>query len=84
MFFKNPQEIIKKNILNITDQSKGFSLSQKIGCSFLLSGIIRGLGVDWLEALDIFSYVDKNLESVKSLHQKESIFALMIGLLENF
>ena len=73
-FFDNAKGLIEKNISNLPFEP---TTQQRKGQAYLIAGLIKGLGVGYIEKLNLFKYIDEDLESKKDVQQKESILLLI-------
>ncbi|KAL4445680.1 hypothetical protein ABPG74_006231 [Tetrahymena malaccensis] len=78
-FFDNPKGLVEKTIQNLPFEP---NVKQKKGQAYLVAGLIKGLGVNSIEQLNIFKYIDEDLEQKKDGQQKESILTLIICFLD--
>lgn len=63
-FFDNPQGLIETTIQNLPFES---DIKHKKGQAYLIAGLVKGLGVNYIEKLNIFKYIEEDLESKKDV-----------------
>lgn len=78
-FFENASALIEKTIQSLPFEP---TVAQKKGQAYLIAGLVKGLGVAYIEKLNIFKYIDEDLETKKDVQQKESILLLVTCFLD--
>ncbi|EGR27417.1 hypothetical protein IMG5_195990 [Ichthyophthirius multifiliis] len=81
-FFENSPALIEKTVQNLPFEP---TYEQKRGQAYLISGLLKGLGIAQFEALNMFKYLETDsLDQKKDIPQKESRLLLLQALLDVF
>lgn len=78
-FFENASGLIEKTLLGLPYEP---TIVQKKGQAYLIAGLVKGLGVAYIEKLNIFRYIDDDLETKKDVQQKEAVLILVTCLID--
>ena len=78
-FFEDPVQVIQNAMTNLQEASH---IDDKRGQAYLIAGLTKGLGVDYVNKLKLFDYIQQSMEGKTSKSVKESVLVLLEALLE--